>query len=76
MDTKKRTDSYHSVGDTSRSPVRVGPVPEGNLNPVESEIVVVNPTTTVLRSDVSKMMRKHVLDGLINLITAGVPYLD
>ena len=74
MDTKKRADTYHSAVVRSRSSERVGPQTEGTTEPTEDECIIASPTTTVLRGDGAKMMRKHVLDGAIDLMTVDVPY--
>jgi DNA modification methylase len=74
MDTKTRTDTYHSATDRSRSAVRVGPVLEGTDETTDHERIIVNPIATVLRGDVPEMTRKHVSDGSVDLVIADVPW--
>jgi DNA modification methylase len=69
IDAKRRSDNYHSAFPKSRTAVRAEPRPQQT-----DEKTIVNPTTTVYRGDRVDMMRKYILDGTIDVLTADPPY--
>ena len=75
MDAKKREDTYHSAISKTRSVVRTEPDTKGNFAATDNETVIVNPVTTILRGDVTDMMRKHRSDGSVDLVVGDPPVL-